>query len=235
MGANKKKMEQPQKKRKLTPTPAQEVSLRKLFCGSSAEREQVISIHNPAMQERLRKLIKAKGDFEKLSSIMFSDLRHASSEMKANPNDQFWRRTAIRTLAATLDGLIFSLKQTALATGPMNDFSFNEEELTFLSEEATEAVSGKRPKLPGFRENLKRTIKLFSKIHKIPCPTDFNHAGFTSLCETYELRHRLMHPKSYWTFAVSDEEKQKAAEGMHWLDVELQRLFESCGVALQNK
>lgn len=225
------------KKMKIIPTPAQEASLRKLLYGNHAEREEVFSIHqhNPELQEQMRNLVNAKGNSEKLFGIMFTDLKHATSEMKAHPGDQFWRRTAIRTLAATLDGIIFSLKETALATGPMNGFLFNDDELYFLSEKTAEATSGKKPKLPGFRENLKRTIKLFSKIHKIACPTDFNDAGFASLCETYELRHLLMHPKSYWTFAVSDEQKQKAADGIHWLDVEIQKLFDSCSAALENK
>ena len=130
------------KKMKKTPTPAQEASLRKLLYGKHVEREEVISIHQhrPELQEQMRKLVKAKGNSEKLFGIMFTDLKHATSEMKANPGDQFWRRTAIRTLAATLDGIIFSLKETALATGPMNGFSFNAEELFFLSEEAPRDV-----------------------------------------------------------------------------------------------
>lgn len=227
-------MKKQQNKLKLIPTPAQEASLRKLLYGNHVEREQVISLHNPIMQEQMRKLVKAKGNSEKLFGIMFSDLKHATSEMKAHPQDQFWRRTAIRTLAATLDGIVFSLKETALATGPMNGFTFDDEELFFLSEEAPETTTEKRPKLPGFRDNLKRTFKLFSKIHKISCPANFNDAGFSSLCETYELRHCLMHPKSYWTFAVNDEQKQKAADGIHWLDVEIQKLFDSCSAALNS-
>jgi len=226
-------MSERQRKPKLTPTPAQEASLRKLFSGNHIEREQVISLHRPEMQTPMRELMKADGNTYKMFAIMFSDLKQATNGMKAHPGDQFWRRTAIRTLAATLDGIIFCLKQTALATGPMNGFSFDAEELCFLSEEAPETTAGKKPKLPGFRDNLKRTFKLFSKLHKISCPTDFNHAGFASLCETYELRHRLMHPKSYWTFAVSDEQKQKAADGIRWLDVEIQGLLNSCSAALQ--
>jgi hypothetical protein len=181
----------------------------------------------------MRELIKTKGNADKLFAIMFADLQQASGEMKAHPGDQFWRRTAIRTLAATLDGIIFSLKQTAMATGPMSGFAFNEEELFFLSEEAAETASGKKMRLPGFRENLKRTFKLFAQIHKISCPTDFNHAGFSSLCDTYELRHKLMHPKSFWDFAVSDEQKQKAAEAIQWLDNEIRNLLDSCSRALQ--
>jgi hypothetical protein len=219
---------------KITPTPAQETSLRKLFSGNQVEREQVISIHRPEMQEQMRNLMKAKGNCDKLFAIMFSDLKQASGEMKAHPGDQFWRRTTIRALAATLDGIVFCLKQTALATGPMNGFKFSEKELFFLSEEAAEPIIGKKLKLPSFRENLKDTFKLFAKTNKVSCPTDFNHDGFAALCETYELRHRLVHPKSYMTFCVSDQEKQRAGEAVYWLTNEIKELLDACSRSLEN-
>jgi hypothetical protein len=186
------------------------------------------------MQKQLRNLMKAKGNCEKLFEIMFSDLKHASSEMKAHPVDQFWRRTTIRALAATLDGIIFCLKQTALATGPMAGFKFSKEELFFLSEEAVEPINEKKPKLPSFRENLKKTFKLFAKTYNIPCPTDFNQDGFAALCETYELRHRLVHPKSYMTFCVSDHEKQRAGEAIYWLNNERNKLLDASSRSLEN-
>jgi hypothetical protein len=219
---------------KLTPTPAQETSLRKLFSGNHIEREQVISIHRPEMQEQMRNLMKATGNANKLFSIMFLDLKHASSEMKAHPGDQFWRRTTIRALAATLDGIVFCLKQIALATGPMRGFKFSEKELFFLSEEVVEPTIGKRPKLPSFRENLKQTFKIFAKAHKAQCPTDFNQDGFAALCGTYELRHRLVHPKSYMTFCVSDDEKQRSGEAIAWLDSEIKKLLGASARSLEN-
>ena len=218
---------------KIKTTPAQETSLNKLFSGNHVDREQVVSIHQPQAQEQLRALLKAKGNADKLFAILFSDLKHASSEMKAHPGDQFWRRTTIRTVAATLDGIVFCLKQTAHATGPMNGFIPSGEELFFLTEEITGPATGKKPKLLGFRENIKRTFKLFAAVYRIPCPTDFGHSGFAALCETYELRHRLMHPKSFMTFYVSDDEKERAGEAIQWLDNEIMRLFDSCSAALQ--
>ncbi len=219
---------------KRTPTPAQEASLRKLFSGNHIERQQVISIHRPEMQEQMRNLIKAKGNAEKLFAIMFLDLKHASGEMRAHPGDQFWRRTTIRALAATLDGIVYCLKQTALATGPMAGSKFSKEELFFLSEEVFEPTTGKKPKLPSFRENLKQTFKMFAKTYRISCPTDFSQDGFAALCETYELRHRLVHPKSYMTFCVNDNEKQRAGEAIKWLDNEIQNLFAASSRSLAN-
>jgi hypothetical protein len=184
------------------------------------------------MQVQLRNLLKAKGNADKLFAIMFSDLKHASSEMKSHPNDQFWRRTTIRALAATLDGIVFCLKQTALATGPMTGFKFSDEDLVFLSEEVVAPTAGKKPKFPSFRENLKQTFKLFSKIYKIPCPTNFNADGFAALCATYELRNRLVHPKSYITFCVSTDEKERAGDAIDWLDNEIRKLLDTCSLSL---
>jgi hypothetical protein len=217
---------------KIKPTPAQENSLRKLLEGNHIEREQLISIHRPEMQEQMRGLIKAKQNADNLFQILFSDLSFSSGEMRRNPDSQFWRRTTIRALAATLDGIIYCLKQTALTTGTMAGFNFNDEEKFFLSEEAPKSKSEKKLKLPPFRDNIKQTFKLFAKIYKIPCPTDFGQDGFEALCETYELRHRLIHPKSYMTFCVSDEEKVRAGKAIAWLDSEIRKLLDKSSESL---
>jgi hypothetical protein len=217
---------------KLVPTPAQEVSLRKLFDGNHISREQVISLHSPTMQKQLRKLMKAKGNANKLFAIMFSDLKHASGEMKAHPGDQFWRRTTIRALAATLEGIVFCLKDTTVATGPMNGYKFSDDELFFLTEKAVKSTSGKKQKYLTFRDNLKETFKFFAKVHKATCPTDFQQDGFAALCETYELRNRLVHPKSFMTFCVSDKEKARAGEAIKWLHTELKNLMDTCSRSL---
>ena len=212
---------------KRTPTAAQEESLRKLFSGNQIEREQIISIHRPEMQEQMRNLLRVKANTDHLLQIMLLDLGHASGEMKAHPGDQFWRRTTFRTLAATLDGIIFCLKQTALVTGPMRGFKLTEKESLFLSEEAVEPRSGKKQKWLSFRENLKETFKLFAKVHSSPCLTDFNQDGFAALCETYEVRHRVVHPKSFMRFCVTDHEKQRAGEAIAWLDNEIRNLLDA--------
>jgi hypothetical protein len=43
-----------------------------------------------------------------------------------------------------------------------------------------------------------------------------------------------MHPKSYVTFCVTDDEKQKCAEAAAWLHLELNRLLETCNQGLAN-
>jgi hypothetical protein len=213
---------------KQNPTPAQENSLKKLFGGNHFERQRVISLQHPDLQPILQELVKANTNTDKLFQIMFSDLLRAKAEMLKYPDDQFWRRTTIRAFSATVDGIIFCLKQTTLMNGKLVQHPFSDYELFFLTERDAPKKDGKKMKLPSFRENLKDTFKLCAKIYKIPCPVDFNHKGFDAFIQTYELRHRLIHPKNYMTFCVSDDERDKCMTGAAWLDTEFKKLFAAC-------
>jgi hypothetical protein len=213
---------------KQIPTSAQENSLRKLLTGNHIEREQIISLQRPEMRPRMRKFIKAKRYNEMLVEILLSDLSCASKQVKEKPSDQFLRRMTVRCFAAAVDGIVFGLKQLAQATGELTEYKFTPEELFLLTEVPVEIKGGKKPRFPVFRDNIKQTFKLFAKVYGTVCPTDFNQSGFNSMCETFELRHRLMHPKSYVTFCVTDDEKQKCSEAAAWLHSELNRLLDSC-------
>jgi len=183
----------------------------------------------------MRVLAKALSNQDKLLGILYADLKYATSQMKAHTGDhsceQFWRRTAIRALAATVDGMVYCLKQNAIACGQLQGYTFEDEELFFLSEEHTDISKQKRFRLPAFGENLKRTFKFYSKIFNVVCPIDFGKKGFEALCEVYELRSELMHPKSYWDFHVSDPQKQKAVDAITWLSEESNKVIESCMAA----
>ena len=175
----------------------------------------------------MRKFIKAKRYNEMLVAILLSDLSSASKQVKEKPSDHFLRRMTVRCFAAAVDGIVFGLKQFAQATGELTEYKFTSDELFLLTEVPVELKDGKKPRFPVFRDNIKQTFKLFAKVYGTICPTDFNQSGFNSMCETFELRHRLMHPKSYVTFCVTDDEKQKCAEAAAWLHLELNHLLHS--------
>jgi len=218
---------------KRKPTPAQEVSLQKLFYGNHIDREQVISSHRPEMQAALRQLVKTNVNTDNLFGILFRDLLRAHKEMQQNPDDQFWRRTTIRAFAATVDGIIFCLKQTALVAGEVADYQFTDYERFFLTEEKGDGT--KKFRLPPFVENAKETFKLFAKVHGVSCPVDFGSSGFRAFCQTYELRHRLIHPKSYMTFCVTDEERDGSRNAAAWLQREIYKLIDACSAGIDQK
>ena len=127
-------------------------------------------------------------------------------------------------LAAAVDGIIFSLKQLALASVGLVGTPLDDNEKEFLSEQPSSSKRKKVRFLP-FRANFEQTFKLFAKVYRTSCTTDFSDKGFVALCETFELRHRVMHPKSFMTFGVQDDETKRAGEAIDWLHQELQRLL----------
>jgi hypothetical protein len=219
---------------KRIPTTAQEESLRKLLTGNHLEREQVISLQRPEMRPKIRKFIQVRGNTNKLFEILLSDLARSGRLMREKADDQFLRRMTIRCFAAAVDGIIYGLKQTALASAEFSGRTFSNNELLLLKEEAIEPT-GKKPPFPAFQKNIKQTFTLTAKAYGILCPTNFDQDGFQALCDTYTLRNRLMHPKSFMTFCVSDEEKQKCSDAAAWLHLELNRLFGACHKKLENE
>ena len=211
-----------------------EVLLQQLIGGNSDLRNRALRSVVPKDRERVREILKIRKDADLLIDVLFADLGTASRELRKNYTSQFWRRTAIRALAATVDGIIFSLKQLALATASLIGTSLDEKEREFLSERP---ISSKRKKvrfLP-FRDNLEQTFKLFAKVHGASCCADFADRGFDALCQTFELRHRVMHPKSFMTFGVRDIETRRAGEAIVWLHQELQRLLGASHDALSKR
>lgn len=209
----------------------QELLLRHLFSGDSELRERALLEVAPKERDRVRELVKVREDYEPLLGTMMADLGTASGELRKNYASQFWRRTAIRALSATVDGIVFSLKRLALATADLNETELKAEERDFLREQQVSPMGGK-VRLPGFRDNFKRTLKIFARVHRISCATDFGQKGFEALCQTFELRHRVTHPKSSATFFVKDDETKRAGEAINWLSRELQRLLGDCRKSL---
>jgi hypothetical protein len=158
-----------------------------------------------------------------LLTVVMSDLQRVSMESRNNFDDQFRRRTAIRAFAAAVDGSVFCLKELTHAAAGLKKFQLKEEEDKFLLDEK---IDGKH--YLGFKENLKRTFQLFAQIMNFPCPTNFDRHEFSALCETFKLRHQLMHPKSFLTFCVTDDQAKQAGEAAEWLHNEIQKLFDSC-------
>jgi hypothetical protein len=97
-------------------------------------RDQAIAQLPKEIQEGARKLVESRKNANVLLDAMIFDLGRASGELKKNYEDQFLRRTAIRTLAATVDGIIFTLKELTHVSGEFAGFKFSDSEIEFLRE-----------------------------------------------------------------------------------------------------
>jgi len=205
-------------------SPEKEALLRQLFGEDEDLREQALLSVAPEHRDSVRKVIDVRRDAEKVFHAMVADLGFASSHLRKDYNNQFWRRTAIRALASTVDGIIFTLKKLAISSSEMLGANLDSECTDFLREQQS-ASTGKRVRLPPFRDNFKRTFKVFAEVHGTTNPTDFSQPGFDDVCAMFELRHRVMHPKSFGTFSVQDNETERAGRALNWLSCELERLL----------
>jgi hypothetical protein len=206
-------------------------ALRDLFSGKPELRERALLCVPAEDREIVRQLAKERQNAMLLIDVMLADLRFASGSMRKDFQNQFWRRTAIRALASTIDGSIYALKQVALASAQLTRTALSDDETEFLSEKPLSPLR-RKPRLPPFREHFKQAFKLFAKAHGGTCRTDFGLKDFDALCETFELRHRVTHPKTFMTFGVNDDETNRAGAAIDWFYEELRKLFAACDCAL---
>ncbi len=199
-----------------------------VFSDDSSVREKAIAALAKDVQEDAKIFLKRIQNAKLLQVVLMSDLKEVSVELHKNFNNQFWRRTAIRAFAAAVDGIVFCLKELTHASAGFNKFELNDDENKFLLEGKANLQIGERSKHLVFKDNFKQTFRLFAQVNNFQCPTDFNQDGFSSLCETFELRHQLMHPKSFLTFCVTDEQANRTGKAGGWLYNEIQKLFEAC-------
>jgi hypothetical protein len=164
-----------------------------------------------------------------------NDLNFALSHLVSDKrNQQFWRRTIIRCILAYTEALIWNTKHGIPIITTISWVQIPSNELEIIREEKTVTINGKteiKPNFLKFRDNLKATFKLFAKAHgadfKINCDQNFD-----ALCETYELRSRLMHPKKPFDPDVSDTAIVASQRGVKWLSDEFCRLMTECQEAI---
>jgi hypothetical protein len=162
-----------------------------------------------------------------LQSDMDFALEHLISDQK---NQQFWRRTIIRCLLAYTEALLWNLKNGIPIISSISGIELTSSDLDIIREKRTVEINGQielRPKFLKFRDNLKETFTLVGKVHgtnfSVNCDQDFD-----ALCETYDLRSRLMHPKKPMDPNVSDLNMAASQQGIKWLSFESNRLIEQC-------
>lgn len=160
-----------------------------------------------------------------------ADLNFAGTQLQKDRTNQFWRRTVIRCLLAVTEAVLWNMKHIAPQIASVSGVQLTSAELEVAHEERTVTVNGKResrPKFPRFRDNVKATFSIFGKVHGVTTALNFDQ-GFDALCETYELRSRLMHPKKPFDPDVSDTNIATAQLGLNWFQREYLQLMDKCG------
>lgn len=227
-------MEQSEKEKRIREAKQKIASL-PLFSEDTATREMAIAALPENDRERTRIFVRGSVDSFRLISIMLSDLGRASGELHKNYNDQFWRRTAIRTLCAAVEGTIYTLKQMAHSSAEFYGISVSSDDNKFLLERKALAP-GERPKFLPFKDNLKHTFNVYAKYcsnskHLVSFADD----GCLALYETFSIRDLTMHPKSYETFSITTQQTKRAGDAILWFHTAINLLVAGHNSELENR
>jgi len=128
-------------------------------------------------------------------------------------------RLMTRSLFSLLDAYSFFLKSRSLISHNCAQTEFTQKELRFLNEGETVVQNGTekwQPFLPGIKENLKSSIRLYSKVRgigtplggSIPLPPEFDHA--------LKLRTRVTHPKRLSDLEISKPDAAALSAVVQW-------------------
>jgi hypothetical protein len=148
--------------------------------------------------------------------ILESDVKFSETEWLKDKSSQFWGRTIIRCCCAWVEGAISLLKQFALEIADYSGAKLTEKDTETLTEYHTDKNGIKKPAFLPFRENIKETFKVFKKARKMQPATKYDDSRFIDLCDTFELRNKLMHPKKHQDLEVSKKALDTADRAVNW-------------------
>jgi hypothetical protein len=146
-------------------------------------------------------------------------------------NRQFWPRVVLRCLCADIEARLFVFRRTALEVAKLSKASLTKEETEILTETRTvleKGVQTTKPKWLPIKDAVKESLRLFAKSHGATFIVDCGTKGCKALCDTFSVRHRLMHPKDIFAVEVRDTDIQVAENGIHWFNQQCQSLLDQC-------
>jgi hypothetical protein len=108
---------------------------------------------------------------------------------------------------ALLEAALWNMKMVAPKIASISEVKLSPKEIEFAEDRL-------RP-FPKFRTNLTQTFEIFAKVHLYSLIVN-QDKDFESLCKTYELRNRIMHPKRPFDLDVSDQNMDDAIRGVVW-------------------
>jgi len=154
----------------------------------------------------------------KLLNALGAELQ-AVVELQKEVEPNLGGRLMTRSLFSLLDAYSFFLKSRALISHNYAQTEFTQKELRFLNEGENVVQNGVekwQPFLPGVKENLRSSIRLYSKVRgvgtplggSIPLPPEFEHA--------LKLRTRVTHPKRLSELEISRVDAVALAAVVQW-------------------
>jgi hypothetical protein len=142
------------------------------------------------------------------------------TDAQGDENQQFWRRTYVRTFMARVEGTANAYKDIAIRIARVMKTSFTQAELALLNNEHYQINSqGEAYPIKAkvrTEDNIKFAVVMFAKAHGTSFSLATGDAGWRQLVETIRVRDRLTHPRKTADLNVSYEEILHTIDAHAW-------------------
>jgi hypothetical protein len=176
------------------------------------------SLKNP---EEFLALVETFDRRDKLFKTLLNDSIASKNASKAEPQNQYLRRTVVRTSFAMIEGLLNILNQTVVDVCKSNFFTLNNEELEKLTEETQTKNGGRRPKFMSLGNKLLFSFEIFArKMGGIEYLVDTTTDGWKEFEIAILIRNRLMHPRFPEDMILDENQMMTVLNATGWfLDI----------------
>ena len=157
-----------------------------------------------------------------LLSELTAEIRTVVRGKAGKELSQSERRMFIRVSFATIEALIFVMKQIALAAHPDPKCpTISEAERAFAMEQDFKLTSSgdverRAAKIP-LETNIRFAFRLLAKASNAPTVLDVSGTEWRSLLRAIKVRDRITHPKNISNLTISDEELSDVVIGFKWV------------------
>lgn len=149
-------------------------------------------------------------DFRKMTEVLFGDVTLSAQYRLPSQDQEYWKRSYVRTAFSMLEGLIFKIKEVLTAAAEAGKLPCDPSELAILREEAyglrDNGETQVRQRFFPLTANIRFVAKLYARYDESGFTLDTADAGWAAFQEAVRVRHRLTHPKSGADLEISDAE-----------------------------
>ena len=168
------------------------------------------------------------------------DVINANNQLNNDPENQFFRRTIIRTIFADIEGKTSILKQMIYAVYEFGQIELLPEELALLKEESYELENNGKIKIKDkflrLPENIRFTVNLFSRtMLGEDRNIDVSGKEWNDFKLALKVRNCLMHPKSIEDLNVNLDEITSALHASTWFAKQVTELLNKAGEISQKR
>lgn len=183
----------------------------------------------PAITEEGAKRVRAMCS---VVEILDADLRRADVEWHKDRTNQFWARMTIRCMFALIEAMLWHSRQIAPEVAKAKGVILTANDMRVITEkrikpDETTGVEIEVQAYLSFEDSVKKSMKVFAKVHKIPFTFDGNDPGYLALCGLNKKRDALMHPKDVFSIAVSEADRKEGFVAVEWFNGYIANLLKS--------